>query len=209
MIERDRLPANFGDFLGASLRRTPESTLREKTRQSRANAETMVKKLAGKLAANDDGTRFLPGPLLRQELELLHCLTSYLTVRPAFTADRLFSDFQATLKSHGLLQRGEMKPFEALKAPVALFAATVMHNCTIQIGDGSSLKLKLGIKTEDVQILATVPFVEAEGEYHLASAIFSSKLKTSDCFAPRLAASLEPWDFDVELTPEGKLDRLG
>jgi hypothetical protein len=208
-IDAKQLPSNFTNFLDASLRRISEGVLRQNTGLSRRNAQKVVKKISEKLGANRDGTLLLAKPPSKAELELLRCLTTYLTVRPAFTGERLFSDFSATLKSHALLQRGEVMQFERLKPSVVLFAATVMHNCTIQIGDGSSSKLKLANSAGAVQILATVPFKEAMGEYHLASAIFLSDLKASEFFTSKLSSSAEPWDFDVELTPEGLLDRLG
>jgi hypothetical protein len=208
-IDEMRLPSNFAKFLGASLRRISEVVLRQNTGLSRRGAQKLVQKLPEKLAANNDGTLVFAKPLSQEERKLLRCMTSYLTVRPAFTGDRLFADFSATLKSHALLQRGEMSKFERLKPSVILFAATVTHNCTIQIGDGSSSKLKLGNGAGPVQILATVPFKEAMGEYHLASAIFLSDLKASEFFTSKLRSSPEPWDFDVELTSKGVLDRLG
>jgi hypothetical protein len=166
LIDETRLPSNFANFLGASLRRISEVVLKQNTGLSRRGAQKLVQKLSEKLAANNDGTLVFAEPLSQEERKLLRCVTSYLTVRPAFTGDR-------------------------------------------QIGDGSSSKLKLGNSAGPVQILATIPFEEAMGEYHLASAIFLSDLKASEFFSSRVRSSPEPWDFDVELTAEGVLDRLG
>ena len=92
----------------------------------------------------------------KTEIELIKFLCSYLAVSPAFNGDRLFDDFSATLKSHGLIQKSELRAFEALKAAIALYAITVMHNCTIQIREGVSLQLTAGANRL-IEVSAAVP----------------------------------------------------
>ena len=62
-------------------------------------------------------------------------------VAPAFTADRLFDDFVATLKSNGLVRKDEERQPTVVKHYIVLFAAIQMHRRAVVIDNSFSLVL--------------------------------------------------------------------
>lgn len=211
-----KLPPDMANFLGASFRRgfgpNHNRSLKEKTGLSRAAAERLLSSIIKNFASNADGTLTVTASHAKTEIELIKYLCSYLAVSPAFNGDRLFDDFRETLKSHGLIQKSEMRDFEALKAAVALYAITVMHNCTIQIQDGVSTKLTAGAN-QLIEVSAAVPVPmtgvnSPGGQVKLASSIYETAFDRENYCETRLLAMPRPWTCDLEVTPNMRLGAL-
>ena len=136
-------------------------------------------------------------------------LTMALMVRPAFTGDRLFQDFSDTLKHNGLIDKSELQDFARLKPAVSLFAVTVMHNCVIQIGSGATCKLNASTNGPEQSIVvdAAVPTI-SNPTILAASAIYSTGLLATEYCDESIPLNV-PWNFDLELSPEIKLTKLG
>ena len=210
------LPADLPNFLRASFRRGIGSdynkSLKEKTGLKRAAAERLLSSVISNFATNPDGTLAITEAHKKEEIDLIIFLWSRLVVRPAFNGEQLFGDFTATLKSHGLIQKPEIRAFEMLKAAVALYAITVMHNCVIQIREGVSLKLTAGANLL-IEVSAAVPVPMTGintlgGLINLASSIYGTAYDCEHYCEPALLAMPRPWTCDLEVTPNMRLGAL-
>jgi hypothetical protein len=132
-----------------------------------------------------------------------------IAVKPAFEADRLTDDFLATLKSGGLISRAELREYgDHVASLVELYAVAAMHNCMVQVGDGSTVQLKGGVHGESLQILAGVPGAwPASPDVITAAPIFSVSADAAIHCHPDLQAR-DSWDFEIELAPDKRLAPL-
>jgi hypothetical protein len=216
-FDLNKLPADLPSFLRASFRRgfgpDHNRSLREKTGLNRAAAERLLSTIIKNFASNADGTLTITASHTKTEIELIKYLWSYLAVSPAFNGERLFDDFSATLKSHGLIQKSELRAFETLKAAIALYAITVMHNCTIQIRAGVSSQLTAGAN-QLIEVSAAVPVPMAGispqggGQINLASSIYETAFDCENYCEAALLAMPRPWTCDLEVTPNMRLGVL-
>jgi hypothetical protein len=229
-LDRSRLPANYPEFLQASLRRTEIQILKTKAGVSRADARKLLTSAIHKLVSNGDGT-FAMSPLhTKKEVSLLECLGANLSARPAFDGNRLFEDFIMTLKSNGLIERAEIREFQKLYPAVSLFAITVMHNCIIKIDDGSRISLTVsenaapkgklevmaGVPVLLLKIDNAMPFAGAipipgrqESVIVLALAMFSTDLDAAEHCTTELLEAPKPWNMALEVTGDIRLGILG
>jgi len=208
-IDGARLPSIFPEFLKAQAKRTTAQAFRQANIR-RSDAHKLLPSIIKKLQHNADGTFALVPQHTNTEVALINCLCAHLTASPAFSLDRLFEDFSATLKSHGLLQRSEMRPFETLRPAIGLFAASLMHNCNIVLKDQSVSQLKINISDEnDLTVLATVSVITAANPVLIAFPIFSTGLRPTACCDELLLAGGPSWSSDVEVNERGKLVALG
>lgn len=208
-LQPDRLPQNFREFLAASFARCGH-LVKEKTGLSRAEAARLLPRLCKKFATNADGTLSITSAHSERERELVLCLGSTIVARPAFSEARLFDDFLATLKSHGLIEKQEMKAFEGVKAAISLFAVSVMHNSVIHIADGLTSRLRATLADGKIEVQAGVPvkITSEGGGISITSAIFAAELDPARYCEPDLLGVQGPWQCDVELTIQGRLGKL-
>ena len=132
--------------------------------------------------------------------------------RPAFEADSLCEDFFATLKSNSLIMKDELAQHkESLGALVTLYAISVMHNCIVQVGDGTTTQLlaRADQKANTISILAGVPDGRATPpNLTLASPMFYMNADPAAHCHSELLNNPE-WDFEIELNENRQLARLG
>jgi hypothetical protein len=183
-IDGANLPSDFPEFLTAVLRSLDAKLIKRDTGLSLASARKLLPVIVGKIIHKPDGTIALPPTLSSREVALVTCLSQFIVAKPAFDGDRLFEDFAATLRSHGLLQHSELQQFRSLKAGIVLYAVTVMHQCKVQLGDGTmaSLKAHGGVAPNSrIGVLATVsvPLPGKSGRLvQIASDMFTTDLDT-------------------------------
>lgn len=210
-IYGDRLPSDFPDFLKATFRRVEAAFLRKNAQLRRADAHQMLSSLLSKFVTNADGTVAISNEHTKGERTLMEALCQVLVVRPAFDDARLFSDFAATLKSHALLKKEELCDFAGLRPAIALFAVAVMHNCTIQLGDGKVSRLHASLGGDHIAVCAPVPVSlphRGREQVYVSSAIFGTKLNPLDYCKFDLLRS-DTVDCDLELaTPQVLLSPL-
>jgi hypothetical protein len=147
----------------------------------------------------------------RRELKIIETLADILIAEPAFNNDRLFCDFLATLKSHGLLSHSEMGAFTDLKPAIGLFAVAEMHNCTVQLADGATVRLKINdiVGAKKIAVSAPIHVSVIRGSpIFAATTIFATEVEARQGCTPELLALPDPWDFDIELTRERLLSKL-
>lgn len=163
--------------------------------------------LADRLLPNPDGTWRLP-KLTPVEASLLHVVSSVLVSKPAFEADRLCSDFFATLKSNGLIMKDELAQHkDSLSVLVKLYAVSVMHNCIVQVGDGTKSQLRATAepKSKTISVYAGVPLPPSN--ITVASPMFYMNADPADHCHPDLLNG-SGWDFEIELNENKQLARL-
>jgi hypothetical protein len=139
----------------------------------------------------------------------VRCVASVLVVRPAFTAGDLVDDFITTLRSNGLITTEEIRDHrDALNLIVQLYAVAAMHNCVVQMGDGSTIQLRARPEAEVKQILvnAAVPY-NARPNVFFSSSIFTAEVDPSINCHPDLLATKE-WNFEIEVAPDRRLSRF-
>ncbi len=206
------MPPATRDYFKIAVNRIDAKLIREKTGLSRANAYALMLKVADRLTQNADGTWALPHDLTNTEVNLIECVSSFMVVKGAFDPDRLLDDFVATLKSNALITKDELSTHkDSLRTLVQLFAVAIMHNCVVQIGDGTTVLLKARPEPEvrRIDVNAAVPnaFPSKPGVF-LAAAMFTADVDPNVHCHPDLIATKE-WDFEIELAPDKRLTRLG
>ncbi|MEH2574427.1 hypothetical protein [Bradyrhizobium sp. AZCC 1708] len=209
LISAKAMPPATKDYFRIAVNRIDAQIIRTKTGMRRADAYRMMTDLAARLAQNSDGTWRLPNDLTRTEVRLIKCVASHLVTKPAFEAARLCEDFRATLKSNGLITREELSQHEAdIDLLVQLYAVAAMHNCVVQVGDGTTTQLKAAILLPtQILVEATVTDAPRNPEHGLATAIFAANLDPMLHCHPDLLAN-QTWNFEIELTQDKRLSPL-
>jgi hypothetical protein len=172
-LNGERLPPNTPEFLGATVRRLDNKIIKRDTGLSRLEAQRALPDAIKKLEKNPDGSYRVTPAFTRKEIAIVQCLCSYLTVRPVFESNRLFEDFVATLKSHGLVQKTELRDFARLKTAVELYAVSAMHNCDVRLPDGTRMKLEASPRVNEpaVSVMTSAP-IRNEGQPNEVGAVF-------------------------------------
>lgn len=127
----------------------------------------------------------------------------------AFNDTRLMDDFAATLKSHGLILKGEMQSFTDLAPLISLYAITMLHFCRILDADGSTIQLRASRDHDGpIRVSAYVPTSFRGVNIFLGAPMFTTSFDVAPhCDANLLLASAE-WEYELEVRPDKKLARL-
>jgi hypothetical protein len=202
-FKADKMPPATKEYLSIIVNRLDAHALKEETGLSRAEAYRTIQGVVPRMVKNSDGTWSLPLPLTKKELDLIQFAVTMMVVRPAFESKQLIDDFFATLKSNGLITKEEIRERGSdLSVLVQLYAVSAMHNCTVQIGDGSQTKLKAVAERDEIAVLADVHgAAPAYPGAIITTAMFSAKLDPIRYCHPELLAT-RPWDMEIEVTPE-------
>jgi hypothetical protein len=177
---------------------------------NRAKADRILPGIIQKLVRNSDGTyRLRETDIDGDEKALIECLCGTFIAKIAFDGARLYDDFSATLKSHGLLRKDEFSTFARLSIPISLFAITVMHNCAIKVDDNLIVTLKARAEPElrQVAVSCTIPphYTSAHKGVSLASFIFKVDIPDPAGYLDPMLPNGADWDFDLEISVEGRL----
>lgn len=202
-----RLPPAAPDYFKIAVPRIPAKFLKERTGLRAAKAHEMLCDLAPQLTQVDGGCWRVPNVITQSLAELISCVSSMITVRPAFEPSRLTEEFFATLKSNALITNDEVhKHRDAIDPLLQLFAVSIMHNCVVQIktGQTTQLQARAGPMEKEIKVDALVPV--DDGPF-LAASMFTAKLDPAVHCQPELLTSPQ-WDFEIELTPDRLLARL-
>jgi hypothetical protein len=165
--------------------------------------------LVDRLIQNPDGT--FPENCTPTELALVHCVSSLIVVKPAFEADRLCDDFIATVKSNALITRQEIKDHrDSLNILVQLYAVMAMHNCFIQVGDDTKIKLKASPNVHGKEIAVSAAVEDAfpqKANIAVSCSIFTAHTDPALHCHPDLLND-KPWDREIELSPDKRISPL-
>jgi hypothetical protein len=225
-LDFHHLLPTFPEFLRASFRRADPGRIKAAINLSKKEARTVLSALLERITINTDGSLALL-EMIGREFKLLQCLTSHLSGGPAFDNEQLFSDLVTILVREGDLLQSETKQFGALKPGIGLFAVSIMHGCTIDVGDGSKILLNASHHPADgLGVLAAVPvlimrpdtplpagsFASIPGlperAIMLSTAIFTTNLVANEYCTPKLLATPMPWGLDMTLEVTNDM-RLG
>jgi hypothetical protein len=205
-----KLPPVAQDFFRIAVSRIDPKSFRkitDKTGWPRQEADRFMSKLAGRLTRNPDGTWALPKKLADKELLLYTWLTRVIVSKPAFEADRLCDDFLATLKSNSPISKDEIRTHgDTLRTLVQLYAVTVMHNCPVQVGDGTNVQLIAGHdKGNKIHVSAPIPVDKPQ---FMISPMFLTNLDSASHCHPTLLTMNFWGDFEIELGRDQRLTPL-
>jgi hypothetical protein len=210
-LESEKMPPATRDYFKMAVNRIDAKLVREKTGMRRTDAHKLMNDVADRLTQNADGTWALPSNLTQTEAILIECVSSFMVVKSAFEADRLCDDFIATLKSNGLITKEEISEHrEALRLLVQLYAVATMHNCVVQIGDGTTTQLRARPEPDAKQIMvnAAVPdAVPNQPAIFISSSMFTADLDPGVHCHPDLLTNLD-WNLEIELAPDRRLSPL-
>jgi hypothetical protein len=205
-----KLPPVAQEYFKIAVNAMDSRIIRERTGLRRAAAYNTMLSVAKRLNKNADGTWALPADLSKDEAALVDCVSTVMVVKAAFDANRLVEDFLATLKSNGLITKDELRQHaKAIGIFVQLFAISVMHNCVVQIADGTTVQLKAKAEKDAKRIDVNAPIQNAFPHVPgvlLATSMFTVNLDPAVHCHPNLLAG--DWDFEIEFAPEGLLSRL-
>lgn len=208
ILDLAKLPPNIAKVLAASYRRLDARILRDHAGLRYADAYKMLPEIFKKLAANRDGTLSVTHAHTASELRLIETLLSYIVSRPAFDAEKLFSEFEASLRSNGLVKKEERDRFATVRPALALLAVAEMHNCTLELEDGSNCKLSANISDGTLAVYA--PVLIPGTTVFVSQAIFTTSLQAANYCSEPLLERPEPWTMDLEpLFPRIMIGPLG
>jgi hypothetical protein len=207
-IDATKMPAATPEYFKIAVDRIDPKLITEKTGLRATRARQILLGVTGRLAENNDGSWALATDLDETEKKVVECVCSVLVAKPAFSADRLCDDFFATLKSNGLITRDELRMHrDQLETLVKLYAVAAMHNCVVQIGDGSTVQLKARpeVTSKEIQVNAAVPAPGRPGLFWSASIYTAESDPGMHCHPDLLKSD---WDFEIELAPDRRLCSL-
>ncbi len=210
-IDVNSMPAATRDYLMGAVNRIDAKFILKETGLRRAAAYELIGDISGRLIQNPNGTWMLPKDITKTELNLVKCLSSYLVAKPAFDADQLFDGFIATLKSNGLINSQELTfSRDNLRTLILLYAVAAMHNCIVQIGDGTTTQLKArpDVLNKTITVDAAVPAaVPDRPNVYISCNMFVANLDPAvHCHSDLVLGN--DWNFEIELTSDKRLSPL-
>jgi len=207
------LPKNFSDIVSSAFRTTDNDRLRSKLGLKRAEAERALTDLLKRLTF-DSQKLFLAWPT-RMDSMLINCILGHLTVKSPFDDERLIQEFTATLLDNELLNKNEFKRFMTLKVLVGLYAVSQMHQCMIDLGDGTYAELSAGATLSqgkiEVNAASELPDVNPTGLVLISATFFATTIDVKAHCETDLHPTSDQdvkWKFPIELTNAGLLARL-
>jgi len=205
-LDARAMPPATREYFKIAVNRIDAKIIRSSTGLRRADAYKAMNEIADRLSQNQDGTWSLPANLNPNEVDLINCVISNIVAKPAFLGDRLCDDFTATLKSNGLITNDESRRHKDLiHTLVQLFAVAAMHNCVVQIGDGTTTQLKARALGQEINVNAVVP--DAVPGIMIATSMFTAHLDPAVHCHPHLVADGD-WAFEIELAQDMRLSPL-
>jgi hypothetical protein len=135
------LPPNIADVMRATFSRLDSQLLRKYTGMKRITAQKALIDVIARIQRDVTGRYILPWPT-ESDARLVECLTNFIISREAFNDERLCEEFTATLSANSLLRKNETKQFRALAPAITLYAISVMHLCSIDLGDETAAILE-------------------------------------------------------------------
>lgn len=206
------LPSDIPDFVGANFRRMSAEELRQGTgfRQRYANKifNILLKRFI-KISKNRYAIDLRIG---KDEEKLLNFLMSSLKLDEAFTCNQLMKEFSGCLIDCGLMSTFQEKALNS-DFRTCLFAATMMHNCTILLDHQRSATLKASAESAyKVTVYASVPVhdIGKPQEISWAAPIYTVQ-SSSKCIREGDMIFLNQHESDIDLSPEGmvRVDKIG
>jgi hypothetical protein len=211
-IDLSNLPVDFGVTLRAAFRRIDNTKLKADTGLKRNRAERVKEAIIDKIVTDASGKSVLPS-VTQEEQAVLQCLLRHFSSLAAFDERRLFEEFRDTLVANNLLEPKELRLFEKLQSRLALYAVAHMHQCVVDLGDGTkavlSASANCGSGTICIYAGATVT-IPSGAEVTMNIPIFTTNQVAERCCEPSLLVNPMPaWSCPLEITRRGTLAEVG
>lgn len=207
-LHGEAMPPTTREYFKIAVNRLPAESIKRDTGLKRSKAYTMMGEISERLTPNPDGTWALPQDLSQKEFDLVKCVASMLVVRPAYDGETLFGEFIDVLRSNGLISREQIREHkDRLRTLLLLYAISAMHNTVIKIDDGIETTLKASPDTHNKSISVDASAPNPNGVGAIFAPLFVAEIDPSAHCAP-VMLERRPWDFDIELAPNGKLAPL-
>lgn len=207
------------DAIPVALRHLPQINLRDqgvsryRKRTGITEIQAILRALESRIVENGNGTFCFRPPLSDRERIVFNALVSEVKIESKLNADQLFNQFRAFLTSHGLLDPSERAAAVSLKAPLALFAASRMHQAKLLLPDGNLAELYASGTEGTLRIFGAVPWaIPTGGMVRVAACVFNTGLSVADHCDAELASvaadDQRSWTAPLELLPSGKLREI-
>jgi hypothetical protein len=210
-LDPNDLPASIPSVLEATFRQLDDSILVSDTGLTRETAKKKLALIVRKMKPNAAGRIAVWAELDETERSIVLCLTR-LVVKPAFDDNRLFREFSGALLKNDLLAESEMAQFSRFKPAVSLFAMSVMHQCRIDLGDGTTALLQ-ACSDDTLNVVATAEAESPRKKLNAAATMFTTALRGAEYCDPELLKETSPsrpcWHHPIELTTGKKLAKIG
>jgi hypothetical protein len=196
-----RRPSNTLAYLNASFRQADELLLLDQTGLTVSVAQQVLEKLLNQFTSNTDNTLGFTGATISQEYLLLSFLNRVNVYSTAFSGHQLFADLKSYLLSLRALKRSEIDAFDRFQPAIALFALSKMHNIILKI-PGSESKLRTRVVHSKAGMMVKIDGIPW-------GRVFEATLNAEQYCEADLLSLAQPWECDVEVTPNLKLGKLG
>lgn len=133
----DDLPADMPEVLRAARRLIPASVFKTQLRMKAGRVNAGVERLIERISLKPNGRAQMSGTIHVQDFALFRVLISHLISRPAFTQEDLFKDFEAALRTVGILEASEKLPAH-ISPWLMLLTIEAMHGATMTLGEWST-----------------------------------------------------------------------
>lgn len=219
-IPIDNIHPTFARFFLSTARYIDDKTLKKQIGVSKIDCDKIVRSVIKNVTRLPNGHYTLINPTDRRplisarEFKVTEYLMRLLYVEPAFTGERLYTDFCSVLKSQGLLQKTELKDFSFLSPAIQLFAISVMHRSEILLESGERAKLRysehLGPKESALGVSLTIDLDKATFgvPIGIATSIFLTDLRGDDHCAAELLRLPDADEYALTVNPYRRLTLL-
>lgn len=210
-LDAQRLPPIAENILRINIEELDQPDIKKSCGLKRKPAKALLNSLLQRMTKNDDGTLALPRNLAEQENNLLQFLLGSLRAKPAFDDEALLRDFIRTLEHNKLLEPGEKNVARSLKAPLALFVLTRLHQSSVILHDGSLASLIASGAGGLLHIIGSSLWEKrGEGSILGGTTMFITSLKVAEYCEGVLSQSDDQtqWLNPIELLPTGKIREI-
>lgn len=196
-----RRPPNTLAYLEASFRLADMAALLDQTGLEIGVAEQAMQILLKQFETNADGSlRFTGGTTTGAEYLLLSFLNMFNVFGTAFSGHQLFADLKSQLLRLGALERSEIAAFDRLQPVITLFALSKMHKVLLTT-PASETRLMTNVVHRKVGMMVTIAGIPW-------GRVFEATLNAEQYCEPDLLSQPQPWECDIEVTPNLRLGRM-
>jgi hypothetical protein len=208
------LPAIFPKALKANFKQFKDSDMKTATGLNRRDAEKMLHEIINRLVPNSVGGWTLKSAN-EIERKLINTIVSVMFVQPAFTEDSLYNEFSEVLAKNHIVTAAETGKLSRLKAPLSLFAISVMHRCRIDLGDGTEALLRAFVPETGLLRVLAMAEIQLKNKQDddvpvpIMRDLMTTSLKGEDYCSAELLEFLKVvpnnWDFSIEMDNNKRL----
>jgi hypothetical protein len=204
---RDASWADIKRAAHANFRLASDEQLRTGCGCQRQMARKRLERALAKIDRNEQ--------LTASELQVLQYLGNRFIWKPAFTSDRLFSEFKDLLIHNGLVEKSNADALDAAKTFLTLYALALMHGSSIILEGGQRARLFAGYanRGHHLEVKIEIVFNELNKPLMTPICLFLTDLSPEEHCEPDLLASDDPvlvdhWQMPIEIGGSGRLTRI-